>query len=99
MEINPLNALNKRIVDILPPHFEKIVLPVHSSWAMNENIRRMKYWILKNLENRFFISESENSISTFTNPDASIVVGFEDHSEATYFSIAYQDNSTEEEPF
>ena len=99
MEINPLNALNKRIVDILPPHFEKITIPVQSSWAMAESIRRTKYWILQNLENRFFISERENSISTFTSPDASMVVGFEDHAEATYFSIAYQDTPVEDDPF
>ena len=94
MEINPLNALNKRIVDILPPHFEKITIPIESSWTANDTVRRMKFWILKNLDNRFFISEVETN--TFSSNNTNVVVGFEDHSEATYFSIAYQDKPTEE---
>lgn len=99
MDINPLNVLNKRVVEMLPPHFEKITLPIQSSWMATDIIRRMKHWIFTNLEHRFYIQEDGSGSSTFGSADSKVIVGFEDPAEATYFSIAYQDDDDVDDGF
>ena len=98
MELNPHNVLGERIITLLPPHFTKIILPVTNTWQSSDIIRRMKFWIYNNLDNRFYISDGESGISTFDyqSDEAGITIGFEDPAEATFFSIAYHDEGENE---
>ena len=81
-EPNPLNFFDLRLLKVPPEHFEYVSLP------MKYNIEdSMKRWIEDHLKGRFFIGrtleiDSSNQIQTC------IKVGFENHKELSYFTLA-----------
>jgi len=95
-DINPLNVLGKRIVEGLPLHFTKITINC-DSWRVADAIKDLKFWIYTTLEGRFWVGDSGDD-HTFRGENT-ITIGFEDSSEATYFSLAYPQNETDESPF
>lgn len=96
-DINPLNVLGKRVVNNLPLHFTKISVQC-DSWRVGDKVKELKYWIYTSLEGRYWVGETNDDYS-FTSTNT-ITVGFEDSSEATYFSLAYpQGDSEYDDPF
>jgi len=78
-EINLLNVLNKRRVSHLPPHFQSV------TFDLKGNEKSIVDWIYENLHGRFY---SGNRIFTINNKnEMRYCVAFEEHSEATYFSL------------
>ena len=82
IDLNPLEILNKRKLEYIAPHFTKTTVQ-DFSFVDNE----IEDWIRTKLKGRYFYTKSlgiENS-SKLKNVTA---VGFEDHSEMTYFLLA-----------
>lgn len=81
-QINLLTALNLRRVNVLPPHF----LPVY--FILRGSEKDVVDWIAENLQGRFFVAHRV-VISATGQPTILYCAAFEDHSESTYFSLAY----------
>jgi hypothetical protein len=79
-EINPLNVLEARRLEYLPPHM--IPLPVTANSWYSENVPR---WIEANLKGRYFFGVLtrlvDNSIISYH------AVAFEDPAESTMFFL------------
>jgi hypothetical protein len=81
-DINPLDVLKKRKLSYMPSHFSKLKVSetdYHDSHLEN--------WIFNKLKGRFTISR----IPTIGNDNklkVSIVVGFENQKELTFFMLA-----------
>lgn len=82
IELNPLNVLNKRMLDIMPVHFRQIKLGLFE-FSIPEVIN----WVNSKLEGRYSItvepfidSDGQFRLSTF--------IGFENQKELTYFMLA-----------
>ena len=76
-EPNPLAVFNLQRVPFCPPHFQTVIfdLRCHEKVILD--------WIYENTEGRFFLGAKAS-----TNGAAiSECVGFENHSETTYFSL------------
>ena len=71
-EVNPLAVNNMRRLDVCPPHFETL------SFDLKVNERNLTDWIYENTEGRFFFGRDSKSSSR---------VGFETHSECSYFAM------------
>ena len=71
-EVNPLAVANMRQLDFLPPHFEVVTIPKVSY------LKKLSDWIYENLDGRFYINDKNSGNTT---------LGFENHSEASYFAI------------
>ena len=81
--MNPLNVLKERETDFVPEHFTVVPIPTKHEYQ-TPNSNHVKWWIYNNLDGRFgFQSVDTGTYST------KVEVGFEDPSEATYFSMAY----------
>jgi hypothetical protein len=83
VELNPLNILNQRQLDTLPPHFAKVKI-ADDAVLFDNNLSN---WINTRLKQRFCIvkqpgvnSNGQLKLATF--------VGFEDQKELTYFMLA-----------
>jgi hypothetical protein len=72
-EANPLAVFNMRKMDFCPPHFESITFDLKSGE------RAITDWIYENTEGRFYFGQDANRLS--------VRVGFEVHSEASYFAM------------
>lgn len=79
-EINPLNVFGLRQMSHCPPHFSRV------SFDLTTTDKRITDWIYENLSGRFWYGDSY-----YTTDTGSIVmqksVAFEQHSEASYFSL------------
>ena len=82
IEINALDILDKRQVDVIPPHFSK--MKVSEGDIYYENIEN---WIRSKLNGRFFIKRYPN-LNNDGRVKSSTFVGFEIESEMTYFILA-----------
>jgi hypothetical protein len=83
---NPLNYFNMRRVGFACPHFKYFTINRFNP----ELIRSIDGWILKNLNNRYYIDkgislDSSNSIVY------NITIGFESEKELSFFTIACPD--------
>jgi hypothetical protein len=78
---NYLNLLGARQVDLLPPSFECVSMPV--VYNTHDSIVR---WIYENCKGKFYvgigIDLQHNSVNSV------VKVGFEDPKEASYFVLA-----------
>lgn len=83
VELNPLNILNQRQVDTLPPHFGKIKIADETVLFDNKMIT----WINTKLKGRFCIAK-QPSINNNGQLKLATFVGFEDQKELTYFMLA-----------
>ena len=78
MEINPLNVLEQRQLTWLPEHFECVEI----SGSNTMEINKLSQWIYSNLKSRFCVVNTLNYNT--------IVFGFEDGAEASYFALIQQ---------
>jgi hypothetical protein len=82
IEINPLNVLNQRKVNWIPPHFTKIKLSEGDSNFLSHWNKDLESWIDYRLKGRYGIVVKPTTTGTST------FVGFEDEKELTYFMLA-----------
>ena len=83
IEYNALDVLNQRQLDYMPVHFKKFSLD-HSRYSIDKE--SILNWVRQKLNGRFSITKS--SVIKDNRLVSSIVIGFEKHSELTYFIIA-----------
>lgn len=78
--VNPLNVFGLREVTHCPPHFQPV------NFDLRVDVGSIKNWIYENLEGRFWLGDH-----FYTNGNGNIdmqkCVAFEEHSEATFFSL------------
>jgi hypothetical protein len=81
MNIKPLSVIKKRKVKTLPPHFS--VIEINDFDFIDQ---KLENWVVNRLNGRYSIvkklSVKENVLKSLT------VLGFEDHQELTYFTLA-----------
>jgi hypothetical protein len=80
--VNPLNVFNKRRLNHCPPHF----LPIYFDLRVNEKV--ITDWIYEHLSGRFYFD------SQYQMQDKPIIqqcAAFENHQEASYFSLLLTD--------
>lgn len=82
IDLNPLDVLKKRKLDVMPVHFKKTKLNFFEL-----DLDNIVYWVTCRLSGRYCIStepfidsKGQSAISTF--------IGFEDQKELTYFILA-----------
>ena len=80
---NPLNFFGVRQLEVPPPHFESINLPL-TTYNLQDTIVK---WIIKNLKSRFYVGtktilDSDNQYSQ------TLQIAFEDPKELSYFTLA-----------
>lgn len=80
--LNPIDVLNQREMNTLPPHFSKIKVADGDLFD-----GRVKQWIRTKLKGRFCIAKSP-SIDQGGNLKSATFVAFEDQKELTYFMLA-----------
>ena len=84
IELNPLDVLKSRQLDVMPPHFSKTKVGGANSDRIDQNIVD---WIKSKLTGRYCVLNypsvnDENKFHTST------FVGFEQQKELTYFMLA-----------
>jgi hypothetical protein len=79
-ELNPLNVLNRRRLNTLPPHFSKIEIPLRFDNSIDT-------WIEHKLKGRFCIVKIPD-IDNSGQLKSISYAGFEDQKELTYFTLA-----------
>lgn len=80
IDLNPLDVLNKRKVEHIVPHFSKTKV---QEFHFNNEIED---WIKNKLKGRYFYTRALDAEDTkLKNVSA---IGFENHSEMTYFLLA-----------
>lgn len=77
MEINPLNVINQRQLDWMPEHFTGVEVCDINTLTINS----LSQWVYSNLKSRFCVVHTLNYNS--------VIIGFEDGAEASYFSLIY----------
>lgn len=82
ISLNPLNVIKKRKLSSLPPHFSKVQV---NDYDLFDDC--LENWIVNRLQGRYSIVripfiDDNNSLKL------SSFVGFEDHKEITYFTLA-----------
>lgn len=75
-EINPLNVTECRVLEWMPKHFTSVTITDTNSNLVD----KIEMWIYQNLKGRF--------CKVYSLDYKTIVFGFEDSAEATYFSLA-----------
>jgi hypothetical protein len=78
---NPLNINDIRKVEHIPPHFIRVTFDLRASKQDIIN------WIYENLHSRFYADNIEIMDSDTGRSTMKFVVSFEDHAEASYFSL------------
>jgi len=81
-KINPLNFFDIRKLEVPPPHFEYITIPIR--YNLEESLSK---WIDENLKGRYYIGKDisidhENSLASV------LKIGFEEPKELSYFNLA-----------
>lgn len=78
--VNPLNFLDSRRLEFLPPHLETIDIPLRYNL---ENA--VSKWIEENLKDRYYIGRAVSSVDRVSK---NYTVGFENPKELSYFVLA-----------
>lgn len=81
-DLNPLDVLKKRKVSYMAPHFSK--LKISESDFFDSNLEN---WIFNKLKGRFYILRTPG-VSEDNKLKNSLIVGFEDQKELTFFMLA-----------
>ena len=79
-EVNPLNVFGLRELQHCPPHFEKV------SFEMRASQKHIRDWLYENLSGRFWMGDQYYA-SEGNKLSLEKCVAFEEHSEASYFSL------------
>jgi hypothetical protein len=82
IEINALDILNQRKLNYVPPQFAKTKVG-DTEWQVND----IEKWIQNTLKGRFYLCKYPG-IQNDGKMKTSVIVGFEDHKELTYFMLA-----------
>lgn len=80
-DINPLEVLNKRVLDFLPKHFVRTCIG-------EVDAREIKTWIRSNLKGRYCVVSYPTINENTGRLRHAKFVGFEDPKELTYFMLA-----------
>tara|TARA_A100001011_G_C14260989_1_gene822384 strand:+ start:596 stop:868 length:273 start_codon:yes stop_codon:yes gene_type:complete len=88
--INPLNVIEERESNFIPEHYTVVPIPTKYEYDI-PNTNHVRWWVYKNLDGRFGLNNSKSG--DYQNK---VNIGFEDPSEATYFSMAYSGKDEEE---
>ena len=79
---NSLNFFNLRRQDVPCPHFEYICIPM--KYNLEQSLCK---WINSNLKGRYYVGKSL-TLTEDGQVDSVIKVGFEEHKECSYFTLA-----------
>lgn len=90
-EVNPLNVFGLRETSHCPPHFQQV------SFDLRTDINTIKNWIYENLEGRFWLGDHYYTNGHGT-VDMQKCAAFENHSEASYFSLLLDQINTSNFP-
>jgi hypothetical protein len=82
IDLNPLDVLKKRKLDIMPVHFKKTKLNFFEL-----DMDSIVNWVTCRLSGRYCIT-SESFIDSKGHSAVSTFIGFEDQKELTYFILA-----------
>jgi hypothetical protein len=82
IELNPLDVLKARKLDVMPRHFSKIKISDSERYDWN-----IQDWVLEKCNGRYCIV-SYPGISSDDKFKSSTYVGFEQQKELTYFMLA-----------
>lgn len=82
--INPLNILNMRKLDRIPPNFAKIVIKVN----FNTAIKDLDQWIYTNLDSRYCIQKIHIVENNTNKLVSAYEIGVEDPKELTLLSLS-----------
>ena len=81
LEFNPLNILDERKLDRIPPHFSKTHV---NDLELSSNIEN---WIIGRCKGRFAFGK-DASTDDSNRSRTKVFVGFEDEKELTFFMLA-----------
>ena len=84
---NPLNVIKERESNFIPEHYTVVPNPTKYEFDI-PNTNHVRWWVYKNLDGRFGFNSKGDYQSK-------VNIGFEDPSEATYFSMAYSGKEEE----
>jgi hypothetical protein len=80
-DLNPIDVLKQRKLKTLPPHFSKVKI---SEYDLFEGVEE---WVQTKLKGRYCIVKHPN-IDSSGNLKSSLILGFEEQKELTYFMLA-----------
>ena len=80
-DLNPIDVLKQRKLKTFPPHFSKVKI---SEFELFEGVED---WIQTKLKGRYCIVKHPN-IDNNEHLKSSLVIGFEEQKELTYFMLA-----------
>ncbi len=80
--LNPLNVIKKRKLNIMPRHFSKVRV---QDYDLHQG--KMENWITSKLNGRYSIVKLP-TVEESKGVNLTTFVGFENHSELTYFMLA-----------
>ena len=83
IDYNHLDLIGERELSWIPPHFSQTTLSEREEWNRNALVS----WIQAKLRGRFSLVKTP-VIGSNDKLKSTLVVGFEDHSEMTYFMLA-----------
>ncbi len=80
-DLNPIDVLKQRKLNVLPPHFSKIKI------SESEIFEGIEEWVKNKLKGRYCLVKYPG-IDQEGNLKSSYHIGFEDQKELTYFMLA-----------
>lgn len=81
--ISKFNIFGLRKVKSCPPHFKTVCIPY--KW---DTVTSVEDWIYENLSGRYYIGKNI-SLDNNSTLQTSVLIGFENHKEASFFLLAY----------
>lgn len=82
IDLNPLEVLDERKVNVLPPHFAK-----HRLANSRREVQSIEDWVKDKLNGRYCVANYPN-LDNSDKLHTSTFIGFEDQKELTYFMLA-----------
>ena len=80
-DLNPIDILNQRKLNFIPPHFSKIKI------TENEIFEGLEDWVKLKLKGRYCLIKKP-SIDQNSSLKSTYFIGFENQKELTYFMLA-----------
>jgi hypothetical protein len=88
IDINPIDILNQRQVNVLPSHFTKVSVPKGDWYGYGRSDDwQLQDWVRSKLKGRYFIGQYP-SVDNQSKFRTNKFVAFEEQKEATYFMLA-----------
>lgn len=83
LEPNPLNLFDCRKTNTCPDFFETVNMPFR--YNLQDAVEK---WVVEHLKGRYFIGRNFTINENTNDIDKTIMIGFEDPKEASYFILA-----------